>query len=349
MFDHWGKGDKADLTSRGAGLAFEHKQTIETSSISAEPHMSAEQEKSDRVADAAKFNWVDGLAPKFMRPYLRLARLDRPIGIWLLFWPCAFSIGLAAVAIPPNGFNFQVLILFFVGALVMRGAGCTFNDIVDRKIDAKVARTRSRPLPSGQVSTKQAAVFLVAQALVGLIILLQFNAYSIWLGVASLGLVAIYPFMKRVTWWPQLFLGLAFSWGALMGWSSEVGQLFLPPLLLYGGAILWTIGYDTIYALQDIEDDAMIGVKSTARLFGKNARAIIAFFYVAGFSLWMWAGLAAGAGVIFQTAMLLPALILLWQVGTLKFNNPENALTRFKANHFVGLALTLAFWLEFRF
>lgn len=304
---------------------------------------------SGRVADAQKFNWVDAWAPEAIRPYLRLARLDRPIGIWLLFWPCAFSVGLAAVAIPPNGFNFYVLILFFIGALMMRGAGCTFNDIIDEDIDQQVARTRSRPLPSGQVSRKQAVVFLVAQALVGLVILMQFNNYTIWLGVASLALVAIYPFMKRVTWWPQLFLGLAFSWGALMGWSSEVGQLFLPPLLLYAGAILWTIGYDTIYALQDIEDDALIGVKSTARLFGKNARLIIALFYLAGFSLWMWAGMAAGAGTIFQTAMLLPAILLLWQVGTLKFNDPGNALVRFKANHFVGLALTLAFWVEFRF
>ena len=308
-----------------------------------------DQDSAGRVADAHKFNWVDAWAPEITRPYLRLARLDRPIGIWLLFWPCAFSVGLAAVAIPPNGFNFNVLIFFFFGALVMRGAGCTFNDIVDQEIDEQVARTRSRPLPSGQVSRKQAAVFLVAQALVGLIILVQFNSYTIWLGVASLGLVAIYPFMKRVTWWPQLFLGLAFSWGALVGWSSEVGQLFLPPLLLYAGAILWTIGYDTIYALQDIEDDALIGVKSTARLFGKNARLIIALFYVAAFSLWMWAGMEAGAGTIFQAAMLLPAILLLWQVGTLKFNDPANALTRFKANHFVGLALTAAFWLEFRF
>ncbi len=301
------------------------------------------------VADAQKANWVDMWAPEFSRPYLRLARLDRPIGIWLLFWPCAFGVGLASVAIPPNGFNFQILILFFIGALVMRGAGCTFNDLVDQDIDQKVARTRSRPLPAGQVTRNQAAVFLVAQALVGLIVLVRFNSYSIWLGVASLVLVVIYPFMKRVTWWPQLFLGLAFSWGALMGWTSQVGQLYLPPLLLYGGAVLWTIGYDTIYAMQDIEDDALIGVKSTARLFAKHTKWLVGLFYAGALALWTWAGTAAGAGVIFQSAMILPALILLWQVITLKFNDPANALLRFKANHFVGLALTLALWLEYKF
>jgi len=302
-----------------------------------------------KVADAQKFNWVDALAPAITRPYLRLARLDRPIGFWLLFWPCAMSIGLSAVARPPNGFNFDVLILFFIGAVAMRGAGCTFNDIIDYKIDKKVARTRSRPLPSGQVSRRGAIIFLVIQSLVGLLILLQFNTYTIWLGIASLGLAAIYPFMKRITWWPQLFLGLAFSWGALMGWASEFGQLFLPPILLYIGAIAWTIGYDTIYALQDIEDDAIIGVKSTARLFNKNSKLIIALFYLAAITLWAWAGMAAGAGIIFQVAMILPALILGWQVFSLNINDAANCLTRFKANHFTGLALTLALWLEYQF
>ncbi len=306
-------------------------------------------DNSGRVFDAQKFNWVDSLAPVAARPYLRLSRLDRPIGFWLLFWPCAMSVALSAVARPPTGFDYYAVLLFFIGAVAMRGAGCTFNDIVDFKIDQKVERTRSRPLPSGQISMIKAVMFLVLQSLVGLLVLLQFNTYTIWLGIASLVLVAIYPFMKRITWWPQLFLGLAFSWGALMGWSSQFGQLFLPPLLLYAGAITWTIGYDTIYALQDIEDDAIIGVKSTARLFNKHVRPMVALFYLATVILWMWAGMAAGGGIIFQVTMILPTLILGWQIFTLKTDNPANCLTRFKANHFTGMALTLALWLEYSF
>ncbi len=304
---------------------------------------------SGRVADAQKHSWVDNLAPPLVRPYLRLARLDRPIGFWLLFWPCAMSLALAGVASPALGFNYWSLLLFLAGAIAMRGAGCTFNDIIDQKIDRKVARTRSRPLPSGQVTRLQAMVFLLAQGLVGLVVLLQFNSFTVWLGVASLILVAIYPFMKRITWWPQLFLGLAFSWGAFVGWASEFGQLSLPPLLLYIGAVLWTIGYDTIYAMQDIEDDAMIGVKSTARLFGDNGRPLVALFYFGAFSLWVLAGWQAGAGIVFFAAMALPAALLFWQVITLKPDDPANCLVRFKANHYVGLALTLALWVQFSF
>lgn len=221
-----------------------------------------------RVADAQRGNWVDHLAPVWARPYLRLSRLDRPIGFWLLLWPCAFSVGLIANAQPANGFNFGLLLWFLVGSIAMRGAGCTFNDLVDVDIDAKVERTRSRPIPSGQVSKRNAAIWLVVQALVGLVVLLQLSPFAIWLGVASLVLVAIYPFMKRITWWPQLFLGLAFSYGALMGWADKFGALHFPAYILYLGTILWVIGYDTIYALQDKEDDALVGVKSTALLFG---------------------------------------------------------------------------------
>jgi 4-hydroxybenzoate polyprenyltransferase len=226
--------------------------------------------------------------------------------------------------------------------VAMRGAGCTFNDIVDTDIDMKVARTRSRPIPSGQVTKRQAALFLIAQSLVGLLILLQFNGLTVVLGVASLVLVAIYPFMKRVTWWPQLFLGLAFNWGALIGWTSQTGSLALPPLLLYAGSILWTIGYVSIYALQDVEDDALIGVRSTARLFGRRARLIVALFYAATVVLWVAAALAAGAGWPFLVAMLVPVGILVWQIQTLDMRDPANALVRFRANHWVGLALTLA-------
>ena len=227
--------------------------------------------ESGRVADSTG-NWVDTLAPPWSRPYLRLARADRPIGSWLLLLPCWWSAGLAAIATGQPYPNPWHVALFFIGAFVMRGAGCTWNDIVDRDLDAKVARTRSRPIPSGQVSVKGAAIFLVLQALVGLLVLLQFNRFTVFLGIASLAIVAVYPLMKRVIWWPQIVLGLAFSWGALMGWAAVFGALDAAPLLLYAGAIAWVIGYDTIYAHQDREDDALIGVKSTARLFGERTR-----------------------------------------------------------------------------
>jgi len=310
---------------------------------------SPKQTKAGRVADAKRGNWVDGFAPDWLKPYARLARWDRPIGFWLLFWPCAFSLGLAAVARPMVEFDYRALVLFLIGAIAMRGAGCTFNDIVDRNIDDKVARTRSRPIPSGQVSVTRAMAFLVGQSLIGLLVLIQFNGFTIWLGIGSLGLVAIYPFMKRITFWPQLFLGLAFSWGALVGWAAEFGGLHPPAYLLYAGCVLWTIGYDTIYALQDVEDDALVGVKSTARLFGDKSRAMVGLFYVAALGLWVWAGLAASAWTIFLVAVIPTAVLLGWQVVTLEMTSPANCLKRFKANHWVGLALTLALWLQFRF
>ena len=298
------------------------------------------------VADASRGNWLDRYAPEWLKPYGRLARWDRPIPLLLLFWPCGFALALAALADPVRGFDWWALILFYVGSVAMRGAGCTFNDIVDTDIDMKVARTRSRPIPSGQVTKRQAALFLVAQSLVGLVVLLQFNPTTVLLGVASLVLVAIYPFMKRVTWWPQLFLGLAFNWGALVGWTSQTGSLALPPLLLYVGGILWTIGYDTIYALQDVEDDALIGVRSTARLFGRRARLLVALFYAATVVLWVAAGLLVGAGWPFLLGMLVVIGILGWQIRTLQPNEPANALVRFRANHWVGLAFTLALLLD---
>lgn len=294
------------------------------------------------VADAAKGNWVDRSAPDWLKPYARLARWDRPIGFWLLFWPCAHALALAPIAHPGLGFNWFYLLLMFVGAVAMRGAGCTFNDMVDTDIDMKVARTRLRPIPSGQVSRRQAALFLAGQSLVGLIILLQFNLMTIGLGVASLLLVAIYPFMKRITWWPQLFLGLAFSWGALLGWTAMVGSLEAPALTLYVAAIVWTIGYDTIYALQDVEDDALIGVKSTARLFGRRTRLIVGLLYLATLLLWGVAGWEAGAGWIFYLGLVPVAALLAWQILTLHPKEPASALVRFRANHWVGLILTLA-------
>src|SRR6266478_3408604 len=233
-----------------------------------------------RVADSTG-TWVDRLAPLWGRPYLRLARLDRPIGSWLLLIPCWWSAGLAAIAAHERGPRLTHLVLFFVGAFAMRGAGCTWNDIVDRDLDRSVERTRSRPIPSGQVSVFGAATFLVLQALVGLAVLLAFNVFTIALGVASLAIAAVYPFMKRITYWPQIVLGLAFSWVALMGWAGWFGRLDAPAYLLYAGAIAWVIGYDTIYAHQDREDDALVGVKSTALLFGPRTKPMLVLFYAA--------------------------------------------------------------------
>src|SRR5881392_737919 len=231
-----------------------------------------------RVADATG-NWVDTLAPPWSRPYLRLSRLDRPIGSWLLLMPCWWSAAIAAGVAHSIGQLPLMLALFFIGAFVMRGAGCTWNDITDRDLDARVERTRSRPIPAGQVSVPQALAFLVVQALIGLAVLLQFNRFAVLCGIASLVIVAVYPFMKRITWWPQIVLGLAFSWGALMGFAVSFGRIDATALVLYAGSIAWVIGYDTIYAHQDTEDDALIGIKSTARLFGENTKPALAVFY----------------------------------------------------------------------
>jgi 4-hydroxybenzoate polyprenyltransferase len=236
---------------------------------------------STRVADATG-NWVDTRAPLWLRPFLRLSRLDRPIGSWLLLMPCWWSAALAA-GVARNLHDLPwTIVLFFVGAFVMRGAGCTWNDITDRDLDARVERTRSRPIPAGQVSVTQALVFLVIQALVGLAVLLQFNRFAVATGIASLVIVAAYPFMKRITYWPQIVLGLAFSWGALMGFAVTFGRIDAAAVVLYAGSIAWVIGYDTIYAHQDSEDDALIGIKSTALLFGARTRpALIAFYGLA--------------------------------------------------------------------
>jgi 4-hydroxybenzoate polyprenyltransferase len=290
-----------------------------------------------RVADSTG-NWVDGFAPAWMRPYLRLARLDRPIGSWLLLMPCWWSVGLAAVH---SGSQVDVwhLILFFVGAFAMRGAGCTWNDIVDRDLDARVERTRSRPIPSGQVTVASAAAFLALQALVGLAVLLQFNPFTIYVGFASLAVVAVYPFMKRITYWPQIVLGLAFSWGALMGWPATFARLDLPAFLLYAGAISWVIGYDTIYAHQDREDDALIGIKSTALLFRERTKPMLALFYVLAVALIALAGWSAGAGLIFALGLLAFAAHLAWQIARLDIDDPVNCLMVFKSNRDAGLIL----------
>ncbi len=288
------------------------------------------------VADAVRGHWADRLIPVRLRPYARLARLERPIGWWLLLLPCWWS---SALATDVAGWRYPSiwhLVLFLVGAVAMRGAGCTYNDIVDRDLDAQVARTRSRPIPSGQVSARQAAVFLVAQALVGLIVLLQFNWFTVSLGFVSLATVVVYPFMKRITWWPQVALGISFSWGALMGWPAIFGSLSWAPLLLYAGGIAWTIGYDTIYAHQDKEDDALIGVHSTARLFGANTRPILAAFYVAATLLFAAAYWAAGVGALAYVGLLAGAVHLGWQVATIDIDDPDNCMKLFRSNRDYG-------------
>jgi len=291
-----------------------------------------------RVADSTG-NWVDRLAPVRVRPYLRLARLDRPIGSWLLLLPCWWSAGLAAIAAQERGPNLSHLALFFIGAFAMRGAGCTWNDIVDRDLDRKVERTRSRPIPSGQVSVGRAALFLVVQALVGLAVLLQFNAFAVAAGIASLAIVAVYPFMKRITYWPQIVLGLAFSWGALMGWAAAFGSLDARPLVLYAGSIAWVIGYDTIYAHQDREDDALIGIKSTALLFGDRTKPMLAIVYGLAAGLIGLAGALAGAGALFWLGLAAFAAHLAWQIARLDIRNPGLCLAVFKSDRDAGLIL----------
>lgn len=290
-----------------------------------------------RVADATG-NWVDAFAPVWARPYLRLSRLDRPIGSWLLLLPCWWSAALAAVHARDNVDLWQ-LVLFFVGAFAMRGAGCTWNDIVDRDLDARVERTRSRPIPSGQVTLAAAAAFLVLQALIGLAVLLQFNPFTVAVGLASLAVVAVYPFMKRITYWPQIVLGLAFSWGALMGWPATFARLDTPAFLLYAGAISWVIGYDTIYAHQDREDDALIGIKSTALLFGEHTKSMLALFYALAVVLIALAGWSAGGGLIFALGMLAFAAHLAWQIAQVDIDDPESCLMVFKSNRDAGLIL----------
>ncbi len=297
------------------------------------------------VADATG-NWVDTGAPAWLRPYLRLTRLDRPIGWWLLLLPCWWSAALAAILAGWWGPNPWHVLLFLIGAIVMRGAGCTWNDLVDRDIDARVERTRSRPIPSGQVSPKAAGIFLVAQALVGLLVLVQFKSFAIAAGIASLAVVAIYPFMKRFTYWPQIFLGLAFSWGALMGWAAAFGRLDLPAYLLYAGSIAWVIHYDTIYAHQDREDDALLGLKSTALLFGENTKPALAVFSTAAVVLIGLAGVTAGAGVVFALGLTAFAAHLAWQICRIDIADPALCLRLFKSNRDAGLTLFAALILD---
>ena len=299
-----------------------------------------------QVADAVTGNWVDHYAPDWARPYLRLSRADRPIGTWLLLLPCWWGVGLAAAADPAHAGwqDIWIVIACSLGAWLMRGAGCTWNDITDRDIDAKVARTRSRPIPSGQVSVGQAMGWMLAQALVAFVLLLTFNSAAVGLGIASLALVAIYPFAKRFTWWPQIFLGLAFNWGALLAWTAHTGRIGGPSLTLYLAGIAWTLFYDTIYAHQDKEDDALIGVKSTARLFGQDTHMWLRAFAIASvllMSLAMIAALTPRVSALSMTLALAGAWGLGWhlasQLTKLDIDNPDICLKLFRANRNAGL------------
>jgi 4-hydroxybenzoate polyprenyltransferase len=295
-----------------------------------------------QASDAVAGNWVDRYAPPAARPYLRLMRADRPIGAWLLMWPCWWSSALAWDAAGKRWPDLWVLFLFWVGATVMRGAGCTYNDIVDRKYDAQVARTRSRPIPSGQVSVAQAAAFMIALSFVGLAVLLQFNRFAIAMGMGSLAVVALYPFMKRITYWPQSVLGLAFSWGAFMGWAGVFARLDAAPIVLYFASIAWTIGYDTIYAHQDKEDDALVGLKSTALKFGPQTKPWLTLFYgltiiLIGLAAWL-----AGASWVFFLGLAIASTHLVWQIVTLDVDDPANCLQRFRSNRDFGWLIFFA-------
>ena len=307
--------------------------------------------RSNMIADAVSGNWVDARAPEAAKPYFKLARFDRPIGAWLLLWPCWWSLAFAAdqtslfrwpaahLAPWPDPI---LMALFFVGAFVMRGAGCTLNDIADRDFDGRVERTALRPIPSGQVSVRQAFMWMALLLLVGLAVLLTFNTFAVLTGIASLAIVAVYPFMKRFTYWPQFVLGLAFNWGALLGWAAVTGTISAAPIALYAAGIAWTLGYDTIYAHQDKEDDIMIGVKSTALRFGPATKRWLWVFYaicIAGIAACGW---IVGLGWAFYAGLVFAAGHLGWQVIDLNIDSSTDCLNKFRANHPFGLIVLVA-------
>lgn len=309
----------------------------------------------NKVADAHSQNWSDKWLPLKSRPYARLMRLDRPVGVWLLLWPCFWGqiLALSEMGFYGVAYDFSVwaqikyVALCFVGAIIMRGAGCVYNDLVDHKYDAQVERTKSRPLPSGAVSTKQAKLFLVLLLLSGLLVLVQFNAFTIYVGAASLALVAIYPWMKRFTYWPQAFLGIAFNWGALVGFSAVTGYLSVSVLILYLGGFFWTIGYDTIYAHQDKDDDMMVGLKSTAILFGNKTKIWVAALYVLTLGCFIIAGQMAGLNFVFIILMAPLAMHLAWQIYKLNLDDAAQCLRLFKSNILFGGLVTAVFLISY--
>ncbi len=292
----------------------------------------------DTIVPDSELRGLLGWLPASARPFASLARFDRPIGWWLLFWPGAWGVALAGGAIE----RWDLLLWLLLGAIAMRGAGCVYNDIVDRDLDAQVERTRHRPLASGVVSLRAAWVWLVMLCLIGLVVLLQLTPFAALVAVLSLALVAAYPFMKRITWWPQAWLGMVFSWAALVGWVDVAGALTMPGVLLYLGSIAWVVGYDTIYALQDRDDDAMIGVRSSARAMGSHVRPGVAIFYALAVALWASAIWLARPDWLALVALLPVACHLGWQVLTLVPGDGDNALARFRSNRTAGLLMAAA-------
>ncbi len=290
-----------------------------------------------QIADATPGNWAERLLPTAALPYAQLMRLERPIGWWLLLLPCWWGLALGQLA---NGGGLPNLwhgALFLIGAIVMRGAGCVLNDMADRDIDAKVARTQNRPIAAGRILRSQAFIFLSVLSLMGLLVLLQFNSFTVWLGIASLAIVAVYPFMKRFTNWPQFVLGLAFNWGALVGWAATHGSLPAAPLFLYASGIFWTLAYDTIYAHQDKDDDILIGVKSTALLFGENSKRWLALFF-AGFVICAALALRqVDAGYAAWFGLAAAGLHGFWQVQHFQHNDGAGCLKLFKSNRTLGI------------
>ncbi len=295
------------------------------------------------ASDIPAGSWIDRRVPRPARPYLRLMRADRPIGTWLLLLPCWWGAALGAAARPGGGWpDLAAMLLFAVGAFVMRGAGCTWNDMLDRDVDRRVARTADRPIASGQVGMKQAAAFLALQLAIGLGVLLQFNAFTIWMGFAAMPLVLAYPLMKRVTYWPQAWLGLTFNWGALLGWTAATGGLDWPVLALYGAGIAWTLGYDTIYAHQDKADDLIVGVKSLALKFGAGTKPWLWAFYALTVAALAAAGILAGLSWPFFALLALAAIQLAWQMVDVDIDDPTDCLTKFRSNRWFGLVVTAA-------
>jgi 4-hydroxybenzoate polyprenyltransferase len=293
--------------------------------------------ESEIVPDSERRGLI-GALPGFMRPYASLMRIDRPIGAWLLFWPCAWSVALAGM----GSHGVQLILWMGLGAFAMRSMGCVYNDIVDHDLDAKVERTRLRPLASKRVSFQGAWGLIAILGSIGLIVLLQLNQAAQLLSLASLLPVAAYPFMKRITWWPQAWLGLVFSWGALVGWPAVTGEIGIPALLLWAGSVFWVIGYDTIYALQDMEDDALAGVKSSALALGRHSRAGIASFYLIALLLWGWAIWTVRSEMLALVSLLPMTIHLFWQVFTLRPKDGGDALAKFRSNRFVGLLMFFA-------
>lgn len=299
--------------------------------------MARQASEIDGIVADRELSWMDRYLPGWLRPYGVLARWDRPIGAWLLLWPCWWGLGLA-----PGWPSVWLGFLFLIGAFAMRGAGCTINDMTDRDLDSKVERTRNRPLASGALTLSRALLFLGAQLLVGLAVLTQLNVNAALVALAAMPLVVAYPWMKRITWWPQLFLGITFKWGALVGWTAATGALGWPAVFLYVAGIFWTLGYDTIYAHQDKADDALIGVKSTARRLGSATPAWLYGFYGACLSLLAVAGTMVDMGWLFYVALLPVAAHFIWQITTLDIDDPDNCLARFRSNREAGLLVMIA-------